>query len=141
MKPDDPRRKNLKPFPKGVSGNPQGARLHDPVKKAIRRLTNIEVAEVMSLVLAKDLKGLQAIAKDPTSTVLKVWVASTAIKGIQRGDGHMLNVLLNRTSGAPAIRLEHTGADGAPIQTAALTSEERKKLIDRYLRNLKETDE
>lgn len=38
-------------FRKGQSGNPDGARKHDPVKKAIKRLTSKELSEVISTAL------------------------------------------------------------------------------------------
>ena len=69
-----------RPFQKGQSGNPLGGKLHNPELRAIKRLTSAEVAEIGSLVVKKNLVGLKAVANDPESSALKVWMASIAIR-------------------------------------------------------------
>lgn len=86
-------------FKPGQSGNPLGARLHNPALKAVRRLTQIEIEEVGALVLDGDLERLQAIMKDTTASALKVLIASCMIKAISKGDASAMNVILDRMVG------------------------------------------
>lgn len=97
---------NLKKIKKGQVLNPLGAGAHNPELRAIRRLTAIELAEVASLILDKDLKGLEQLIKDaqlPECGIsgLKVWIATIAAKGIKAGDSTRLDAILNRVVGKP----------------------------------------
>lgn len=107
-----PQNKNLGPtmFRPGVSGNPEGARAHDPLKKALKRITQPEVHDVMAMILGCDLEGLQAVTKDKNSSVLRVWVASAAVKAINKGDLGALEILLNRLHGKPQERVKLSGS-------------------------------
>ncbi len=132
-------------FKKGQSGNPLGGKLADPEMRAIKRLTKQEIAEIGSLLLKRNIAGLQKIvanAKDPESkhSALKVWMATICIKGMQSGDAHKLDVLLNRLVGKVTENIQLTGADGGPIQslTAAMTKEERIAEIERLRKARKE---
>lgn len=102
-------------FRKGVSGNLEGGRKHNPEIKAIKRLTEAEMIEVGSLVLKGNIRELQLVLKDPTSSVLKCMMAGVAIKTIQKGDPHALDVLLNRLIGKVKERVEVTGIDAPKV--------------------------
>lgn len=84
---------------KGQSGNPQGARLHDPVARAIKNLTKAELVEVGNLVIKNDIVELRKLVKSKDASVLKVWIANVCLRGIERGDVAALDVLLNRLIG------------------------------------------
>ncbi len=86
-------------FKKGVSGNPAGARAHDPEMRMIKHLTKQELAEIGNLVIKNNMKALQAIAKDPNASVIKTMIASVAVKIVTKGDMQALDVLLNRLIG------------------------------------------
>lgn len=90
---------NLKPPVKGEIRNPEGGRAHNKELKAVKKLTNIEVHEVMDLVLKNGLQAVNDIANDPNSSTLKIWIASIVDKGIKKGDPAALNILLDRTIG------------------------------------------
>jgi hypothetical protein len=79
------------------------------------------VRDVGALVLQRDLAALRAVIKDKESSVLKVWVASCAVKAIEKGDAHTLDVLLNRFIGKvqESVRTQLTGANGEPLNLAA----------------------
>lgn len=123
-----------RPFPKGVSGNPEGSRLHNPLTRAIKRLTAAEVAAIGALVLSKNVTGLRAVLEsaksDPDSknSVLKTWIAAVAIKGIAKGDPHALDILLNRLIGKTADHIKISDPSGGPIRAlvGAMTPEERR---------------
>jgi len=105
-----PTDKNLKHWVKGQSGNPAGAKAHDPLKRALKRITQPEVHDVMTMILGCDLEGLQAVTKDKSSSVLRVWVASAAVKAINKGDLGALEILLNRLHGKPQERVKLSGS-------------------------------
>lgn len=130
-------------FKPGQSGNPQGGKLHNPELRAIKRLTSAEVAEIGSLIVKKNIAGLQAVAKDPESSALKVWMAAIAIKGIKSGDASKLDVLLNRITGKVKERIELSGEDGGPIRSVVgnMTKEERLAEIRRLRKLRKEAGE
>ena len=102
-------------FKKGQSGNPRGAQLHDQTAKQIRKLTSEEVREVATLILDNNLPGLQAIARDKTASVLKVWIASIAAKGIQKGDPSALDKILERLIGKVKQDVSLSDPNGNPL--------------------------
>lgn len=98
---------------KGQVPNPIGARAHDPQKKALRKLTHAQVAEVASLILDGDIDALNEVVKDKTSTPLKIWLASVAMKGIQKGDMATLSMLLDRVVGKVKEKVDLSNDDGS----------------------------
>ena len=87
-------------FKKGQSGNPLGARAHNQEVKKVRRLTNEQVAEIGSIILENTPEQINALRKKKTGiTILQSWIANTAYRASIRGDGYMLNTLLDRISG------------------------------------------
>jgi hypothetical protein len=98
--------KNLKPFPKGVSGNPLGAKLRNPELMAIRRLTSVEVAEIGTLMLEGNIEKLQALATDKEASVLKVWIAALIVKSMNKGDSTTFNAIMDRIVGKPKERID-----------------------------------
>ncbi len=106
MKQGKKQANKVKPVPpkhgqwkKGQSGNPEGGRKHDPVIKQFKALTKAELAEVGNLVVKSKLDDLKAVKDDPNASVLKVMLASIAVKVISKGDMHALDLLLNRLIG------------------------------------------
>lgn len=108
-------------FQPGQSGNPLGAALHNQELKALRRLTKETVADIGAMILEADLEALQAVAKDKSATVLRVWFASVAVKAISKGDAMSLNVILNRIVGKVPEEIRHAGEDGGPVRFQNLT--------------------
>lgn len=93
--------KGVKGFVKGQSGNPEGARRHNKELKAVRRLSQDAVADIGSLVLEGDITRLQEIIDDPTTQVLKLWLAKVAMKGVVKANPIYLNAILDRVIGKP----------------------------------------
>jgi len=124
---------NLKPIQKGEVKNPEGGRSHDPIKSAIKRLTKAEFEDIISLALDANLEELKKIIKDPSSTALRVGVASSLIKAVGRGDFGTLTAIVERIIGSMAMKVDHT-TDGKPIKQVMLylpkngrTKEENKE--------------
>jgi hypothetical protein len=116
----------------GEVRNPLGAGAHDPIKRELKRLTTGEFADIIHLALTTDLEGLQAVAKDPKSSALKVGVATSLAKAIQKGDWATLESISARIVGRVPAKFEFTGKDGGPIENkfVAMTPEERAKEIE-----------
>ena len=90
-----------RPFQPGNKANPIGARAHSAATKALRQATVANLEEVAEIILSSNVAGLKDIALDPNSTVLKVWVAKAAARGISRGELGPLEMILNRVLGRP----------------------------------------
>lgn len=131
-------------FKKGQSGNPLGGKLHNPVLRAIKRLTAAEVAEIGALILSKNFNGLKKLVEDAKSndasksSALKTWIATVAMKGIAKGDAHALDVLLNRLIGRSKEVIELTGAGGGPVRSLVGSMSKAEKIAElRRLRKLR----
>ncbi len=104
---------------KGEVRNPLGAGAQHPEIRALRNLTKDEMAEVGSLIVKGDLAEIRQIIEDskPGSnsktkhSTLKVMLASVAIRVINRGDMHALDILLNRLIGRPIETIDHQGLE------------------------------
>lgn len=92
---------HLKPhqFKKGQSGNPLGGKLHNKEIKMIKNLTQMQIAEIGSLLLTGNIDQIRALAGDKQASVLKVWFASVISTGIDKGDAFHLNAFLDRIIG------------------------------------------
>lgn len=86
-------------FKPGQSGNPEGGRLHDPVTKALKKLTVETYREVIEMVLTNDLLSLKKLAEDPKTPAIQVGVATTFMKAIQRGDYDVIERIAERIVG------------------------------------------
>ncbi len=100
---------NLKPFKKGKSGNPAGKAKDPPELKKLKNLTKQELADIGSLIVKGDYVALRALAKAPGATVLQRMLASIAMRIIEKGDMHSLDILLNRMVGRVKEEVALTG--------------------------------
>ncbi len=95
-------------FKKGEVNNPLGSKAHNPVKKALKKLTVRELEEVIGLILfANPAKLKEEAERDPT--ILKTWISSAALTGIKKGDLTHLTHLIDRVIGRVKERVEHSG--------------------------------
>lgn len=136
-------------FKKGVSGNPTGSKPQSQIATAIKRLTAAEVAEIGTIIVSKNIPKLREILRDaktnPNSkhSILKVWIAQVAFKGLTKGDPHALDVLLNRLIGKVKDQIELTGQNGGPVRqiVGAMTQEERLAELKILRKNRKDAGE
>jgi hypothetical protein len=106
----------IKPrWKKGESGNPRGRPPDDFGLRAIKMLTQEELATVANLILKNNVDALKAIGKDENSSVLKTMVAAVAVKIISNGDMHALDTLLNRLIGKVKDQINVTGVEAPQV--------------------------
>jgi hypothetical protein len=102
-------------FKPGNRANPLGAGAHYKKKKTVKKLTSEELAEVLNLVVAQDKKGLEQIRNSKTATVLQIWIASIALRGINSGDPYAMDKLLERMIGKVPQAVHNGGPNGEPL--------------------------
>jgi hypothetical protein len=83
--------KNLKPFPKGTSGN-QSGRPKD-------LLTKDKVDAIIGRFSYMNRDELQAVVQDPKTPMIEIMVASVMVKAAKDGDYSRLEAILARSIG------------------------------------------
>lgn len=132
---------------KGEVRNPLGANGGADYFR-IRRLGNAELVEVGTLILDNNIAALREIvddAKGPDGkgnpkckhSVLKVWMSTIALRGIQKGDPYALDSLLNRIVGkVPQDFTQMFPPEAAPeptkLETNPIEVDERRARIAKY---------
>jgi hypothetical protein len=99
---------NLKPFPKGVSGNPGGKPRRIPLSDVIRE---------------------ELEKKNNGKAVNNVAIARKLIQMALAGNLDAIREIADRVEGKPRQRSEITGADGAPLFEAPGTREELERRL------------
>lgn len=100
-----PRLENLKPFEKGMSGNPNGRPrkfVSTLIDKGYKRR---EVNDTILAILALTEEEMDEIAEHPEATILELTIIAAMRKGIERGNLHALESLLSRAYGSPKQEL------------------------------------
>ncbi len=122
-------------FQPGQSGNPKGGAAHNADMKRLRILTKGEVAEIGTMILEGNREALQAIAQDNSASALKIWFASVAVKAINKGDMHALDIMLNRIIGKVKEEIDFTNKSEVEhltdAQILARISQQAKELKKR----------
>jgi hypothetical protein len=101
LKKDRPQNKNLRPFPKGVSGNPKGKPKGaiSPIQRALKELTVDTYREVIELVLVGNEAAVEAILVDDKRSLLQKGVARAFIKACKNGDYEVIERIAERIVG------------------------------------------
>lgn len=86
-------------FKKGKSGNPEGARAHNPATRALSRLTIETYREVIELVLTGNLEALRKMVEHPNTPAIQVGVATAFMKAIKNGDYAVIERIAERIVG------------------------------------------
>lgn len=121
-------------FKKGQSGNPEGARAHDPMKRALKKLTAAKLHDIFAIVFNSSKEELAKLAADPKLDLLTLWVVNSALKGNKDKSYHLLDSMLNRAIGPVTAKVELTGEAGSPLIPP--TPEARSAKLDEILTNI-----
>ena len=118
-------------IPKGVSLNPHGARLHNPMYKALKRMTQQDIADIMLWVANATAGEMKAAAIDPEAPILRSTIAKCFSEAHNKGDTAALERLLTRMVGPPPQVVEMRNPEGESFRTQALTKEEAEAELAR----------
>lgn len=112
---------------KGQVLNPRGGAAHNPEIKALRRMSNIQLAEVGTLLLEGNLERLREIKKKEIGSAIQIWIATLVVHAIEHNKIDVLDCLLDRIVGKPKEdnHLTVTAMSGVP----SMTEEEAAKLL------------
>jgi len=104
--------RNIKP---GQVLNPRGGGAISPETRAIRSLTAEHLKDIADLILEGNVEKLKEIVTDPSSSVLRVWLAKAAATAIQKGDLGPLEVILNRSIGKVKEKVDLSASEGFKV--------------------------
>lgn len=101
--------KNLIPFEKGQSGNPNGR-----PRKYVCLLKDLgytlpEINTTIQNMMAMDLKELKQVWDNPEATILEKTIAGAMRKSLDKGSLYSLETLLSRVYGKPKEQTELSG--------------------------------
>jgi hypothetical protein len=101
-------KKDLIPFKKGESGNPNGR-----PRKWISELKesgykSSEVNDCILVMLSMTIEELADVYKNPKATILEKTVANALKRSLEKGSLYSLDTLLNRAVGKPKESIDHT---------------------------------
>lgn len=125
-----------KPFVAGNCANPLGAAAHDPVLRAIRRMTRAEVAEMGTALLDMTRADFEALAKDKSAPMLKVMLAGQALAA-SKGSSSSFDKLLDRVVGKTKDRIEVSGSVGVKTRYDSLTEKQLAELAAKNAAEIK----
>lgn len=86
-------------FKKGVSGNPEGGRKHNPAMRALGKLTVEKFREVIQLVIEGKVQDLKDMAENPNTPAIQVGVAISFLKAMKNGDYPTIERMAERLVG------------------------------------------
>ena len=103
---------NLKPWPKGVSGNPGGR----PRKKLID-------SALEELLLGND-------------SEIAIAIAQKLLTRARRGEVRAIQLVAERVEGKPRRQIEFSGLDGEPMAIENMTDEQLEKRMNELMEKL-----
>lgn len=105
---------------KGQSGNPLGGQAHDPITKALRKLTLPKYREVIELVLTGKFPELKEMAMDTEGDSLQIGLARAFVKAIKNGDISVIERLAERIIGKIPDELNVNSNNNTVINSTAI---------------------
>lgn len=137
-KPKKPLPKAAEPykFKKGVSGNPQGGRLHNPITRALKNLTVESYRECIEAVCTGNLDNLKAMVDDPKISALQVGIARAFIKAMQAGDYAVIERIAERIVGKIPDELNVTSNNVNANLNATIDKEKLKAALEQLEKDI-----
>lgn len=122
---------HLSPWPKGVSGNPNGRPRTAPEIKQLKDEAKAEVVEAIHRSLLMTMPELTAKLKDPTTTVAQQLVCRIVIKALKEGCYQRAQFMLNYVIGRPkAFENDDNSAPDIPTPGSVLAGVPTNVLIE-----------
>ena len=106
-----------------------------PEVRAIRSMTNEEIARVCEMVMTSDRTELAAVLADPTTPMMIVNLISAIISDTSKGLTYTLDKLLERTVGKPKTQIELSNDPNNPMNFSPV------QILVSLPKNDRETDE
>lgn len=116
-------------FKKGVSGNPQGGRLHNPIQRALKNLTIQSYRECIEAVCTGNIDHLKAMVEDPKTSALQVGIARAFLKAIKDGDYTVIERIAERIVGKIPDELNVTSTNRNANLNANIDQEKLKAAL------------
>lgn len=116
-------------FKKGQSGNPQGARLHNPHLKALKRITNEAYKSIIEVVMTGTIEDLKAIADNPKSSAVEVGIARAFFNAVKNGDYSVIDKISERIIGKVKDTVHHTGTIHPTINFIGIKKDKRNDSV------------
>lgn len=131
-KPKKPLPKAAEPymFKKGKSGNPEGARAHNPITKALKNLTIETYREVIEAVCTGNVANLKRMVEDPRTPALQVGVATAFMKAIKSGDYAVIERIAERIVGKIPDELKVTSQNVNANLNASIDKQKLKAALE-----------
>lgn len=125
---------NLRPIKKGEVRNPNGGRAHNPLRQALRQLTNKEYCQAIELALTRDIKALEVIMKDPGTSAMQLGIISCLHDAIVKKNWAVLNSIAERLVGRPPDEIKITSNN--VTQVSVIDQRKFKEARDKILNDV-----
>jgi len=99
MAKDRPQNKNLIPWRKGVSGNPNGRPKTRADLKKVKLMGSDDIRRLLQKLLDMPYATLKELANDPETPAMEMMIIGVIDRGLAHGDSQRLNFLFDRTIG------------------------------------------
>jgi len=116
-------------FKPGQSGNPLGAKLHNPAVRALKNFTHETFREVLEVVLTGTYADLIAIIENPESSNLHVVVAKAFRDSVDTGNYSLVERIAERLLGKPPETIHITKKTDLRAIIASTDRTEIKKAL------------
>ncbi len=116
------RSQNLKPWPKGISGNPGGRPRKTPLTDVCRELLG------------------KPVPNDRSGRTYAEAIAERLAKKALAGDVRAAREIADRAEGKARQAMELTGQDGGPLEFENMTDEQIERRFEELMAKLKEHD-
>lgn len=101
--------KNLIPFVKGQSGNPNGRPKKFTTMLKQSGYTQYEINETIQVMMAMNMEELKDVHDDPNCTILEKTIANALFKSWKKGSLYSMDTLWNRVLGKPKEQVQLEG--------------------------------
>jgi hypothetical protein len=129
--------KNLKSYKKGETGNPLGAKLHNPVFKALKNIARKEFAEIIEVALTQPIQNLKRLADDDNLPAVQMGVVRALYRSAIKGEWNTFRDIVEQLVGKNPDVFEYQGMFEAKFQIK-IPKTELEKEVGEIVKELRE---